>query len=65
MFKGSFKSVSRKFQECFQEVSRVLQGSLKGVSRKFQECSKDALGKVQGCLRKFQGLSIEIEGHFK
>ena len=28
MFKGRFKSVSRKFQECFKEVSRVCQGSL-------------------------------------
>ena len=55
MFQGSFKSVSRKFQECFKEVLRVFQGSVKGVScfreeevsrmfhdflRAFTECSR-------------------------
>ena len=32
-FKGSFKDVSRKFQECFKEFE--------GVSRIFQKSSKD------------------------
>ena len=32
--------VSRKFQGCFKEVSRVFQESFKGVSRKFQGCFK-------------------------
>ena len=40
-FRGSFKSVSMRFQECFNEVSRVFQGSFKGVSRKFKGCFKE------------------------
>ena len=53
MFLGSFKGVSekylgclfkpkeaRKFQGCFEEISRVLQGSFMEVSRKFQGCFK-------------------------
>ena len=30
---GSFKGVSRKFQECFKEVLRVFTENFKGVSR--------------------------------
>ena len=33
---GSFKEVSRKFQECLKKVSRVLQDSFKGVSKKIE-----------------------------
>ena len=52
MFQGSFKDVSRKFQECFKEDSRVLQVSfweISGVSRKFQVV-----------LRRFQGYLKEV-----
>ena len=38
MFQGSFKEVSRKFQECFKKVSMVFRKSLKGVSRKIKGC---------------------------
>ena len=38
VFLGSFKGVSRKFQGCLKEVSRVFQVSFKGVSRKFLGC---------------------------
>ena len=41
MFQGNFRGVSRKFEGCLKEVSRVLQGSFKGISRKFQGCFKE------------------------
>ena len=41
-FSFSVFGVSRKFQGCLKEVSRVLQGSFKGVLRKFQGCFKNA-----------------------
>ena len=43
--------VSRKFQGCFKQVSRVFQGSLKGVSRKFQGCFKEVSRVFQGSLK--------------
>ena len=42
-------SVSRMFQLCFKEVSRVFQGSFNGVLRKSQMCSK----KLHICFKKF------------
>ena len=41
VFHGSFKGVSRKFNECFKEISRVFPGSFKSASRKFKECFKE------------------------
>ena len=41
VFQESFTGVSRKFQECFKEVSRVFQESFTGVSRKFKCCFKE------------------------
>ena len=40
---GSYMGVSRKFQGCFKEFSRMFQESFKGVSRKFQGCFKEFL----------------------
>ena len=42
--KRSSKGVSRRFQRCFKEVSRVLKESVKCVSRK---CHK----KIKGCFK--------------
>ena len=44
MFDEKFmkEEVSRMFQGCFTEVSRVFQESLKDVSRKCQGCFKEA-----------------------
>ena len=44
----------RKFQGCFEEISRVLQGSFKDVSRKFQ-----------GIHRSFKGVSRKISWMFQ
>ena len=61
---------ARKFQRCFEEVSRVFQGSFKDISTKFQGCLTevsrvyqesfmDVSRKFQGCFKKvlrvFQG----------
>ena len=58
---GYFKGVSRKFQGCKREVSRVIQGSFKGVSRMFQRCFSEVSRKPQRCFKKvsskFKGVS--------
>ena len=57
---GSFKGVSRKFQEAFKgvlrefqahfkEVLRMIQGSFRAVQIKFPWCFKE----FQGCCKKF------------
>ena len=48
MFKGSFRKVSRVFQECFKGVSRKIKGHLKAVYNevsRVQRNSKSVLGK--------------------
>ena len=52
------KGVSRKFQGCFKEVSRMFHGSLKGVSRKFEGCFKEVS-------RVFHGSFKGVQGSFK
>ena len=44
MFPGSLEDISRKFQECFKEVSRVF----KEDSGKYQECFKKVSTKIEG-----------------
>ena len=64
---------AKKFQGCFEEVSRVFRGSFKGVSRKFQRCSKKVSSVFQesfkGDSRKFhesfKELSRVFQGTFK
>ena len=55
----SLKVISRKFQGCFEGVSRVFQESFNGVLRKFQGCFKE--GEVsrlfQGCFVIFKVVS--------
>ena len=51
----SLKGVSRKFQEYFKKVSKVLQerlfqGSFKRVIRNIEGCSNGVLNGVQECL---------------
>ena len=43
--------VSRKFQGCFKQVSRVIQGNLKGASRVFKGCFKEVSKMFQGSLK--------------
>ena len=52
--------ISRKFQECFNEVSRVFTKtfkgvlrSLKGVFRKFPECYMEVSENFKGVSRKY------------
>ena len=56
---GSFKVVSRKFQESFKGVLREFWGSFKGVSKKFWGWFKEVLElfrlSFHGVFRKFQG----------
>ena len=53
MFQGSFKSVSRKFQECVKEVSRKVQGCLINVKRVFK-VGKCLLSSFKGGSRIFE-----------
>ena len=48
----------RKFQRCFEEISRMFQGCFKDVSRMFQ-------GSFNGVLRKFQGRFREVAWMFQ
>ena len=59
---GSFKDVSRKFQECLKKVSRVFQDSFKGVSRKIEGYFKGDFSVFQGNLKELQS---EFQGSFK
>ena len=61
-FLGSFKEVSRMFQEILKGVYRKFQGSSKDNSRKFKRCFKDILGKFHGC---FNNLWREFQRCFK
>ena len=54
--------VSRTFQGCFTEVSRVSQGSFKGVLRKFQGCFMEVLRVILG---SFKGVSRNFQGCFR
>ena len=79
MFLGHFKSVSRKFQECFLGILSMFQGSFKIVSRKFQGCFKkvsrvfqgsfNCVSRIiQGCFNKvwsFKGVLRNFQGCFK
>ena len=51
VYEGSLKSVSVKFQWCFNGVSRVCKG-FKEVSKKFQGYLKVILRKFQGCFKE-------------
>ena len=46
---GSFRSVSRKFQECF------FQECFKEISRVFQDCIKGVSSKIEGHFNSFKG----------
>ena len=59
-FKNVHMGLFRKFQECFQEVSRVCQGKL--VLSVFKRSSKSVSGKFQFC---FKEVSKEFQGSFK
>ena len=54
-FYRSCKDVSRKFQGCFTEVSRVLWERSKGVSRKFQWCFRKVAWMLHESFKVFQG----------
>ena len=63
MFTESFEGVSRKFQGCLKEVSRVFHRSfkqdrrafqvVKGVLRVFERSLKGVPAKCQGCFKEF------------
>ena len=59
MLQGGLKGVSRKFQECFREISQI-EGCFKGVLMGFKGIKRNPkVGKFQmsfkGVSRKFQG----------
>ena len=56
---GSFKGVSRKFQESFNGVLREFQGFFKGVSRVFQRSSEDDSRKFLICLEEISMVFLE------
>ena len=51
-FQGCFEEVSRVFQVSFKDVSRKFQGCFIKVSRVFQESFKDVSRKFKGCFKK-------------
>ena len=61
VFQGSFKEVSRKFQECFKKVS-IFQESLKGVSWKIGGYFKGVFSGFKGYFRCFKGVSMKFQG---
>ena len=60
MFQGSFRDISRKFQECFKIVSRVFQESFRDVSRKIEGCLM-----LKGVFSGFQEYLKEIQEEFQ
>ena len=54
VFWGSFKSVSRNFQENFKDVSRVFQVRLTGVTSNFKRVSRVIERSLKGVKVKFQ-----------
>ena len=71
MFQGSFRSVSRKFQERFREVSGKYQGCFKKVLWVFQVRLKGVSSSFKGFSRVFErtGISVSVskvfQGSFK
>ena len=56
LFQGSFKEVSRVFQERFWGASRKFQESFKGVARKIEGCFNGVVSGCQGCVERVQWL---------
>ena len=63
VFQGSFRDISRKFQECFN--LRKILGYFKKVSRFFQERSKVSQGSFQWVSRVLERSSEQISGKFQ
>ena len=73
MFQGRVKGVSRRFEECFKEVSMVFPECFKGVLRNIEEYFKEEQGigkkfkgKFQMCMKGscFKGFSRKFSGCF-
>ena len=67
VLQGSFKSVSRKFQECFNGVFSGFQRYLKDTQREgsllvFHGCFNEVSKKFQEC---FKGISRKFQGGLK
>ena len=60
MFQGILKSVSRKFKECFKEVSRVFKGSFRGCFKKVSRVFQVLFRAFHVVLRLFQVYSKEF-----
>ena len=54
VFPGSCKGVSRKFQECFKEVSGIFLGFFKKVARIFQLRWKGVSSSSKGVSRVYE-----------
>ena len=54
-FEKSLKSMSGKFQWCYNSVSRVVQESLQEIARRFQECFNRLSRIFEEVSRVFQG----------
>ena len=51
LFHESLKSITRKIEECFEDVSRVFHRSLNGTSSMFQRWFSKVLGVLQECFK--------------
>ena len=64
MFTANIKGVSRNFEGCFKEGSRVVQGNFRELSRLFKKIPKGVQVRLKGLSSSFKGVSKVFKKKF-